>query len=367
MKKTTKRILILCIVLLIAGMAAFPFVRNYATREEPSKEKSEKGKPSSTPGKNKPLNVNAEVLQFVSLTDIIRTTGSLLPDEEVDLSFETSGKITSILFREGSKVKKGQLLAKVNDNLLQAELKKLEAQLPLAKDRVFRQKSLLAKDAISQEAYEQVVTELDKLNADIDLVKARIAQTELRAPFDGTIGLRMVSEGAYTSPSTVVVKLIKIKPLKIDFSISERHATEIRQGTNIEFELTGSLNKYKATVYAVESTVDPKTRTLKVRATYPNANESVLPGRFASIEIKLHEIKNTLAIPSEAVIPEMGRDIVYLYKNGIAEPAEINKGLRTESRVQVLSGLSAGDTLITTGVMQLRKGAAITIDDIQSK
>ena len=236
------------------------------------------------------------------------------------------------------------------------------AQIPLAKDRVFRQRTLLERDAVSQEAFEQVQTEYDKLMADIDLVKANIAQTELRAPFDGIIGLRSVSEGAFTSPSTVIAKLTKISPLKIDFSIPERYASQIVAGTPISFRMDGALEDLHAKVYAVESKVNMETRTLNVRATYPNVRETILPGRFVSVEINMNEIKDALAIPSEAIIPEMGKNMVYLYKSGEAKPTEIITGLRTESRVQVLEGLQPGDTLLVTGVMQLRTGMKVSID-----
>ena len=139
------------------------------------------------------LNVNAKVIKPQSLTDEFTTTGVLLPDEEVDLSFETSGKIVEINFEEGTAVKKGQLLAKVNDRQLQAQLQRLISQLKLAEDRVFRQDALLKRDAVSKEAYEQVKTDLATLNADIEIIKANIELTELRAPFDGVIGLRQVS------------------------------------------------------------------------------------------------------------------------------------------------------------------------------
>ena len=158
------------------------------------------------------LNVNAKVIKPQLLTDEFTTTGVLLPDEEVDLSFETSGKIVEINFEEGTSVKKGQLLAKVNDRQLQAQLQRLVSQLKLAEDRVFRQDALLKRDAVSKEAYEQVKTDLATLNADIEIVKANIELTELRAPFDGIIGLRQVSVGTYASPTTVVAKLTKIVP-----------------------------------------------------------------------------------------------------------------------------------------------------------
>lgn len=353
------------IVLMIAGMIVYPQIKS---KWKASNDAAEVVPSAGSQPRKQILNINAEVLKFQSLTDKTIVTGSTIPDEEVDLSFESSGKIVAIYFTEGTHVKEGDLLAKINDKPLQAQLKKLEAQIPLAKDRVYRQHTLLEKDAVSQEAYEQVATEYEKLMADIELVKANIAQTELRAPFDGIIGLRYVSEGAYASPSTVVSKLTRISPLKIEFSIPERYAEDIVDGTKIVFKMNtsgGTLQNYNATVYAVESKVDEATRSLKVRAKYPNIDEAIIPGRYASIEITRREIKNALAIPSEALIPEMGKNIVYLYKSGNAEPVEIDLGLRTESQVQVLDGLNVGDTLITSGVMQLRTGMKVSIDNLK--
>jgi membrane fusion protein (multidrug efflux system) len=313
------------------------------------------------------LNINAEVLKEQVLSDKIVRIGSTIPDEEVDLSFESSGKIIAIYFKEGTQVKAGDLLAKINDKPLLAQQKKLEAELPLARDRVYRQRTLLEKDAVSQEAFEQVTTDYEKLMADIELVKANIAQTELRAPFDGVIGLRSVSEGAYATPATVIAKLTKVSPIKIEFSIPERYASDVGEGTVISFSLESSdgiLREFKAKVYAVESNLDPATRSLRVRAVYPNENGAIQPGRYLSVEITKQEIRNALAVPSEAIIPEMGKSMVYLYKAGKAQPVEITTGLRSESHVQALSGLHAGDTLITTGVMQLRTDMPVIIDHL---
>ena len=354
MSKKAKIILIIIIALFIAGMAFYPQIKKAFSKEETLS--------GNEPEKKEAFNANAMVIKPETLNDVFRTTGILIPDEEVDLSFETSGKITRIFFREGSHVKKGTLLAKVNDQPLQAELAKLKTQLPLAQGRVFRQETLLAKDAVSQEAYESVKTELDKLKADIDLVQSRIAQTELRAPFDGVIGLRQVSEGAYASPTTVVSRLTKVIPLKLEFSINERQVYEIKEGTPVTFRLVSDLNTYDASVYAVESVLDQTTLSLKARAIYPNPGGKLKPGLSASIEVKMREISNTIVIPSISSIAEMGRDIAYIYKNGKAQQVVLTKGIRTASSVQVLEGIQFGDTLLTSGVMQLRDGMPVAVN-----
>ncbi len=356
-----KRLKIGLIILIGIGLAGWGI---YSQMPKPNEELAEADQimTRQSPSK-KVLNVNATIVRPQVLVDEIPIIGSLLPDEEVDLSFETSGKITDINFEEGTHVVKGQLLAKVNDRPLQAQLQRLVAQLKLAEDRVFRQDALLKRDAVSKEAYEQVKTELATLNADIELVRAQIEQTELRAPFDGIIGLRQVSVGTYASPSTIVAKLTKVAPLKLEFSVPESYAKDVRVGTSLNFNLTGSLNKYEAQVYARESSLDPETRSLTIRALYPNPS-GIMPGRYASITLRKQEFENALAIPSEAIVPEMGKDKVFLYKGGKAEPVDIVTGIRTEALVQAVAGLNEGDTVIVSGTQQLRTGMAVTIDNL---
>lgn len=337
----------------------------YSQMPQPNEELAEANQVMTTQSRGKKaLNINAVVVHPRMLTDKVPIIGSLIPDEEVNLSFETSGKIVEINFEEGTTVQKGQLLAKVNDRPLQAQLQRLVSQLKLAEDRVFRQDALLKRDAVSQEAYEQVKTELATLNADIESVEAQIAQTELRAPFDGIIGLRQVSVGTYASPTTIVAKLTKISPLKLEFSVSERYARDIQVGTNLTFTLEGSLDTYHAQVYARESSLDINTHTLTVRALYPNPS-GIMPGRYASITLKRQEYKDALAIPSQAIVPEMGKDKVFLYRSGKAEPVEIVTGIRTDALVQAVKGLAAGDTVIISGTQQLRTGMDVTIDHIE--
>jgi len=295
---------------------------------------------------------------------MIYSTGSLLPDEEVDLSFETSGKIVGIYFTEGSRVKKGELLAKINDRPLQAQLLKLRAQKKLSEEKEFRQRQLLDRDAISKESYDQVATELQALEADIMLVEARIAETELRAPFDGIVGLRMVSEGAFTTTQSKIVRLVKTTPLKIEFSINEKYAGEIAPGFPITFAVDGVAHLFSANVYAIDPKVNTETRMIAVRALYANRNEELKPGRFVSVKAQLSEIKDAVSIPTESVIPEMDGEKVFIFKGGKAEQRRISLGLRTESHVQVRSGLEFGDTLLTTAILQLRHGLPVQLDTL---
>jgi membrane fusion protein (multidrug efflux system) len=240
----------------------------------------------------------------------------------------------------------------------------LQKSMKMAEAKEFRERSLLGRDAISQESYDQVLTDVQTINADISLIKAQIAMTELRAPFDGIIGLRYLSEGSYTTTATKIAKLIKIKPLKIEFSISEKYSSEIGIGYPIIFTIDGSDEIFKAAVYAVDPKVDINTRTIVLRAIYPNLKEELKSGRYAGITLELSKIENAVSIPTEAVIPEMDGEKVFIYKNRKAESVKVVTGLRTENKIQITDGLKFGDTLITTGIMQLRQNLPIVLDTV---
>ena len=315
---------------------------------------------------SKALNVRAVVLSQQGLTDGIFVSGSLVPDEEVNLSFESSGKITDIFFKEGTHVEKGELLAKINDAPLQADLRKKQAQVKLMQDRLYRARALLEKEAVSKEAFQEAEANLAALEAEIEGVEAQIEQTELRAPFSGIIGLRQVSVGAYATTTTEVATLTKTAPLKVEFNVPERYAGMLPEGTELTFTAEGDLTTRNAKVYASDSRVDPETRTFAIRAIYPNADGKLIPGRYVNVNLVTQRFDNTLAVPSEAIVSEMGIDKVFVCKNGKAQPVEIAKGLRTDAMVQVLRGLVPGDTVITSGTMQLRSGQNVVVS-VQQK
>lgn len=354
-RKKVRLSIIIFMTIVIVGIIAYPKIRPLfaGTSNAPGS-----GSPAQQRGPQA-LNVQGMILTPRYLSETINSTGTLLSDEETDLSFETSGRIVDIFFNEGTHVSKGDLMAKINDRHLQAQLQKLQAQKSLVQEREFRQRSLLERDAISQESYDQVVTELQVIDADIALVEARISETELRAPFNGVVGLRHLSEGSYVNPNTKIARLVKNKPLKIEFSVAERYSGEIGPGFPIRFRVDA--DTLNARVYAIEPRIDVNTRTLLVRALYPNTNEELLPGRFTRISLQLSETDNAIAVPTEAIIPEIEGEKVFLYRSGVAQSQIVTTGLRTESHIQITSGLEFGDTLLTSGVMQLRPNLPVEI------
>jgi membrane fusion protein (multidrug efflux system) len=360
-KRTFRLIISAILVLVLFGIILYPKIKPLLVEE--NKGGPMPGRGGMRSGMQKTF-ASGYVIVPAQMSELIYSTGSLLPDEEVELSFETSGKVVGIFFEEGTRVKNGDLLAKINDKPLQAQLLKLQAQKKLSEEKEFRQRQLLDRDAISRESYDQVATELQSIEADIMLIEARIAETELRAPFDGIVGLRMISEGAYAGTQTKIIRLVKVSPLKIEFSVNERYAGEVAPGFPIKFQFPDNTEEYSAKVYAVDPKVDINTRTISVRARYPNTHEELKPGRSVKVTAELSKISNTVSIPTEAIIAEMSGEKVFVYKNGKAEQRNVVIGLRTASQIQIKEGLEFGDTLLTTAILQLRENLPVQLDTL---
>jgi membrane fusion protein (multidrug efflux system) len=328
------------------------------------KEKEDKNAASSQQ-KAAALPVTAFIAKITPVNDVVVATGTVLPDEMVDMASEVSGRIVRIHFSEGKSVRKGDLLVSLNNADLQAQQERNRYQLALAHERERRQRVLLESEGISQQTYDQTLTELNSLKAEALLIQAQLDKTLVKVPFDGIVGLRMLSEGAYVSPGTKIVKIVRNKPVKIDFSIPERYVQFVKKGTPVRFSIEGSEQLFDARVEATEAMVDQRSRSLMARAIYPNHKGEVVPGMFARVELSANGLIEALQIPARAIIPEMGTSKVFVYRNGKAEPVVITPGLRTSSMVQVLTGLMPNDTVITSGLLQLRPGMVVQLKNVQ--
>ena len=356
MSKLTKRILVGGAALVVIAALAYPKI-DFG---------GDGGAQAAGPaGPGEPLPVNAYVVKETQLVDRVVATGTLRANEEVNLAAETSGKITQILFAEGRRVSKGDLLVKINDAELVAQRERTLFRLKLAEQQVERQQALLEKGGVSQEEFDQTVNQLNVLRAELNLNEAQIAKTDVRAPFDGVIGLRNVSEGTFLSPQTTIATLQDISPIKIDFSLPEKYAGLVRGGSDIQFRVTGSDRLYDGRVYAVEPRIDQNTRTLQIRATSPNGDGALFPGSFADVVLVLNEYENALAVPAIAVVSELRGKKVYVVKNGVVEMRMVDTGIRTDSTVQVLNGLSLQDTVLTSGLQLVRPGLPVKIVEVQ--
>lgn len=306
------------------------------------------------------LTVSSVVVLPRPLEETVRAIGTLSANEEVELRSERSGKIQKIYFREGGAVKAGDVLVKIDDSELSAQLARAEQRRKLAEQLEERQKVLLEKGGVSREEYDRILTELNTLRAEEQLIRVQVEKTEIQAPFDGIIGLRYASEGSYVTSADRLATLQDLGSLKIDFSIPEKYARQVKPGDKIVFTTAGAERKFSGTVFAVEPKVDPATRTLPVRARASNVNRALVPGGFANVELVLRQ-EQALMVPAGAVIPDIRGHKVFLYKGGKAEAREVQVGLRTADEVEIAAGISPGDTVLTSGLLQLRPGAAVRL------
>lgn len=322
-------------------------------------------KPSGdSPPPAPPLPVTAMLLRVQHIENSIISTGTVLANEEVEIRSEISGKIRKISFKEGAKVSKSDLLIKIEDAELQANVLKAQSQRKLAEDNEYRMRMQLKIEAVAQKDYDQALNELNLAKAGEQLLRAQLEKTELRAPFAGVVGLKYVSEGALLGASTRITTLQEINPVKIDFAIPGKYAEWVRAGTEIQFTVQGSDKIQKGKVYAVDPKIDAETRSLHLRALCGNAEGIILPGSFATVSVPLQKMDSALMVPTQAMTADGRGPKVFLYHGGKADPAPVVAGLRTDSTVQIIKGLKVGDTVITSGIMQLRPGALVTLSKV---
>ena len=325
-----------------------------------NKEKSADSKDKA--GKNKEITVGGMVLQSQTFKNTLELSGSIEANEQVEIRSEISGIVEGIFFNEGSTVSKGQLLFKVNDIELRAQLQQATTKGGLASENERRAKLLLEKEAISQEEYDIARADYKLSQSQIQLIQAQISKTNVRAPFSGKIGLRSISAGTYITPSILIAKLVNTEKLKITFSIPEKYAAQMKSNTNLSFTVTGSTEKYSAKVYAIEPEVEIATRTLKIRAITENKSGKLYPGTFANVILPLDVITDAIIVPTEAIIPIQNGKKVFIAVGGMAKEIKVETATRTDSDVLVLSGLKAGDTLITSGVMSLKNEGLVKVN-----
>ena len=352
-----KTILITLFVLIIIGLIGYRITTNTAAS----------GNNNNKADKKPPTMVDAIVLSEKDFANVISLSGSIEANENVEIRSEVSGIVEQIYFTEGTNVNKGQVLLKVNDIELRAQLSQATTKQNLASENERRAKLLLQKEAISQEEYDIASAEFRSLKAQSQLIQAQIAKTSIRAPFSGRIGLRNISPGTYVTPSTLITKLVSSNQVKISFSIPEKYATGVENNTIVKITMPNSSESFSAKIYAIDPEIEIATRTLKVRAIADNPANKLIAGTFATVELPLKNIKNAILVPTEAVIPIQNGKVVYIASNGKAKEVKIETLTRTDKDVVVTSGVKAGDTLVVSGVMAIKNDSDIQIKIKESK
>ncbi|TXK46812.1 efflux RND transporter periplasmic adaptor subunit [Pontibacter qinzhouensis] len=351
------------LVLLLVAIAAVSYL--LVTKVFSDNGEAKKDGPAGGP-MAKLVTVDLFVVSPLAFQNKITSTGTVLPNEEVELTSEIAGRVTGINFNEGTRVKKGQLLLTVNVQELQAQLTKLKSNQKLFRDMEERQRTLLEKEYISRQEYDQVSNQLATATADIQALQATLDKAYLRAPFDGIVGMRQISEGSYVSANTPIARVVDISPVKIEFAVPGRYSQLLKEGDQIIFTSEGSAERYEAKIYALAPSIDAATRTLLVRALYDNKQEEVRPGAFVKVEISLKDVDEAILLPTEAIIPEATGHKVFLAKSGKAVPKMVKIGQRSETLIQIIEGIEPGDTIVRSGILQVRPGSTLKVRNISA-
>jgi membrane fusion protein (multidrug efflux system) len=312
-------------------------------------------------GPGGPVNADVFVVNTHTVSDDIEVPGALLPFEETQIRCEVSGRIVQLNIHEGTRVTKGALLVKLFDKDLQAQLNKLKVQLQIKEKTADRNKELLSINGISQQDYDLSTLDVENLKADIQSLEISISKTEIRAPYNGKIGLRNVSLGSYLTPTDIVATIREVDQLKLEFSIPEKYVKDIQKGYNVSFKIDGGEKMHKASVLATENSVDQNTRTLKVKALVNEHHPELVPGIFAKVNLQLGKDNDALMIPSQAIIPQArDKQVIVLHKDSV-QFVVVETGIRDSAYVQILSGLKKGDTIVTSGLMSIRPNSKVKI------
>ena len=307
------------------------------------------------------MRVDGYVVKAELFGDNIEVPGTVLANEVTEIHPEVSGRIVRLNVAEGKYVSRGTLLAKLYDGDLLAQLNKLQIQLSIAQKTEERQAQLLKIQGISQQDYDLSMLQVNNLRADIQIIRTSIAKTEIRAPYNGRLGLKNISPGAYVTPASVIAVINQTDQLKLDFTVPEKYTGQMKIGQVVSFSFEGSDKRLGAKVIATESSVAENTRSLSVRALVMGKDPGLIPGAFAKVSLNFDPDPNAILVPTQAVLPQARGKKVIVYDKGVARFADVTTGIRDSSRVQITEGLKPGDTIVVTGLLSVRPEAKIQI------
>lgn len=324
------------------------------------KEKNETNNASSRPAGPPPV-FDAVVAGAYPVNRNIQTPGTILPFESTDIHPEIAGRVIAINFKEGSNVSQGALLVKLFDADLQAQLQKLKVQLQIADTTAKRQQDLLQINGTSQQDVDNAVLNVSNIKADIELLKVNISKTEIRAPFTGRVGFRNISLGAYVSPLTTITNVSQVNMMKVEFSVPEKYASYIKPGNKVNLRTEGTGNVYVANIIASQNSIAQESRNLMVRAEIKNPDNMLRPGAFVQVNVDPGDDRPAIMVPTQAVIPSTRFKKVIISRNGMAAFQNVTTGIRDSSRVEILDGITIGDTIITNGLLTIKEGMPLKV------
>ena len=308
------------------------------------------------------VSVEAVKVALQPMPQTITAVGSMRSDESITVRPEVAGRISAIRFQEGQRVAKGATLILLDPAINQAEVQQGRANLKLAQSKYDRAVDLAKSNFISGQAKDEAENNLRVAEAGVQLAEAKLAKTEIKAPFSGIIGLRVVSVGDYVKEGADVVNLESIDPLKVDFRVPEIYLKQVKVGQSLQVQLDAVPGKtFDGKVFAVNPLVDAAGRSIVIRAIVRNPDTSLRPGMFARVRLITRDEKEALVVPEQAIVPQGDEQFVFRVVDGKANRVKIDVGQRRDGVVQVLKGLAPTDVVVTAGQLKIREGTPITV------
>ena len=356
MKRAVTTGALVAVIALVGALAYWAGTRNASGPVAAAPAKAAAGSPP--PG----ITVEAARVVSLKLPQAITAVGSLRSDETVIVRPEIAGRIASIHFREGERVAKGDVVVKLDDSIQRADSDRARANLTLSKSKFERAEDLRTKGFISSQAKDEAENNFRVAQSDAELTEAKLQKMTIRAPFSGTVGLRMVSIGDYVKEGQDIVNLEALDPLKVDFRVPEVFHSLVKDRQSLQITLDALPDKaYDGQVFAINPLIDANGRSIVIRAQVPNKDGRLRPGMFARVRLFTSESKPTLVVPEESLFPVGDDKYVYKVIDGKAARQKVEIGARREGRVEIVNGLAADDLVVTAGGLKLREGTAVTV------
>lgn len=318
--------------------------------------------------------VEVAKVEAVKLVDDSQAVGSLRSRQSVVLRPEVSGRITQINFRDGDRVRKGQLLVQFDDQLPLAQVQQAQAELSIAQANFKRNQELVERNFISRRTVDESAANLQVAEAKLALARATASRLKLAAPFDGLAGIRTVNVGDYLKDGADVVNIEDMDAIYVDYRLPERFQSKVRRGQTASIDLDALPGrKFTATVLAVDPLIEVNGRSVGVRACIDNRRMQLRPGMFARVTTVFGQRENALVVPEEAIVPQGGKQFVIKLVDGpdgqarVSQRTEVKVGLRSPGKVEILEGLAQGETVVVAGQQRLqRDGTAVRVVDVSA-
>jgi membrane fusion protein (multidrug efflux system) len=360
LQKTTIPTLTLLAVLVIAAVSGGCSKKDEAVAKQQDAPKAAAG--TVTPAKPAGLPVKAQPVKLDEVQSEVSAVGSLLAAESVVIRPEIAGRVLDLPFREGQAVRKGAKLVVVDSSEYEAVLAQAKADAKTEAQRYERAVDLLKNKFVSQDAVDVAKGNMDRAAARVQENEARLAKTTIYAPFSGTLGLRLISPGAYLKAGDDIVRLENTSSLKLDFRVPELYVSKLRPNQAVAVRTDAYPNEvFEGRIYALEPSVDEKTRTVLARAEIPNKQGKLHPGMFGRVSVLLESRPNAVMVPEQAIWPQGRETFVYKVVDGTAVLTKVDLGARRPGEVEVARGLAAGDVVVTDGQMKIKDGAPVTL------